>query len=132
MAASILFSEKNVEIWKSITNAIRSDLNSKNEPAQSLAFSMIATLVPDTLVSVVADSVIEVAVTNRVSLSVRRKAVLCLARILRKYPAKYDSKKFVGPVCEMIEHKSASLSFLNSATSLLLTCQQVFNPEHFR
>lgn len=60
---------------------------------------MIATIIPDVLVNVVADSVIEVAVTNRVSLAVRRKAVLCLARILRKYPAKYDSKKFVAPVC---------------------------------
>lgn len=60
---------------------------------------MIATIVPDALVSTIAESIIDVAITNRVSVSVRRKAVLCLARILKKYPTKYDAKKFVGPVC---------------------------------
>lgn len=60
---------------------------------------MIATIVPDTLISVVADTVVEVALTNKVGANVRKKAILCLARILKKYPAKYDSKKFAGPIC---------------------------------
>ena len=60
---------------------------------------MIATIVPETLVSVVADSVVEVALTSKVGTNVRKKAVLCLARILKKYPAKYDSKKFAAPIC---------------------------------
>ena len=69
---------------------------------------------------------------SKVSVNVRKKAVLCLSRILKKYPTKYDSKKFVSPVCEMIEKKDCPLSFLSSVASLLYTCQQIFNPEHFR
>lgn len=93
---------------------------------------MIATIVPDILVNTVADTIIDIALTNRVSIAVRKKAVLCLSRILKKFPNKYDSKKFVGPISEMIEKRDCPSSFLNSAASLLLTSQQIFNPEHFR
>jgi hypothetical protein len=60
---------------------------------------MIATIVPDVLINNVSDTIIDIALTNKVSITVRKKAVLCLARILKKYPNKFDSKKFVGPVC---------------------------------
>ena len=93
---------------------------------------MIATIVPETLVSVVADTVVEVALTSKVGTNVRKKAVLCLARILKKYPAKYDSKKFAAPICEMLDKRDAPLSFISATASLLLTAQQVFNPEHYR
>ena len=93
---------------------------------------MIATIVPDTLVSIVADTVVEVALTEKVGTSVRKKAILCLSRILKKYPAKYDSKKFAEPICKMLDKKDAPLSFISSTASLLLTAQQIFNPEHYR
>jgi vesicle coat complex subunit len=67
-----------------------------------LALSTISTIVPDCLIANVADTIIDVALTNKVSVNVRKKAILCLTRILKKYPAKYDSKKFVGPICEMM------------------------------
>jgi F0F1-type ATP synthase delta subunit len=60
---------------------------------------MIGTIAPDSLVTTVADTIIDVALTNKVSVTVRRKAVLCLSRILKKFKTKYDEKKFVGPVC---------------------------------
>lgn len=64
-----------------------------------MALSMIGTIVPDFLINSVADTIIDVAITNKVSVNVRKKAILCLSRILKKYPTKYDSKKFVTPVC---------------------------------
>jgi len=60
---------------------------------------MIGTIVPDFLINSVADTIIDVAITNKVSVNVRKKAILCLSRILKKYPTKYDSKKFVTPIC---------------------------------
>jgi hypothetical protein len=63
---------------------------------------MIATIVPDVLVNNVADTIIDVALTSKVSLTVRKKAILCLSRILKKFPTKYDSKKFISPINEMI------------------------------
>lgn len=89
---------------------------------------MIGTIVPDVLINTMADTIIDVALTNKVSINVRKKAVLCLSRILKKFPTKYDSKKFVGPICEMIEKRDCPPSFLNSTASLLLTSQQIFNP----
>jgi hypothetical protein len=59
---------------------------------------MIATIVPDILVNNVADTIIDVALTTKVSLTVRKKAIQCLSRILKKFPTKYDSKKFVTPI----------------------------------
>ena len=64
-----------------------------------MALSMIGTIVPDFLINSVADTIIDVAITNKVSVNVRKKAILCLSRILKKYPTKYDSKKFVTPIC---------------------------------
>ena len=93
---------------------------------------MIATIVPDTLVSSVSDTIIEVALTSKVSTSVRRKAILCLSRILKKYPNKYDSKKFLTPICEMLDKRDCTLSFLSSTASLIITLQQIYNPEHLK
>ena len=66
---------------------------------------MIATIVPETLVKSVTETIIDVALSNKLSLNVRRKAILCLARILKKYPNKYDAKKFVTPICDMFEKR---------------------------
>jgi hypothetical protein len=57
-------------------HSIESDLRSRTEPTESLALSMIATIVPDSLVNTVADTIIEIAVNNKVSTTVRKKAVL--------------------------------------------------------
>ena len=93
---------------------------------------MIATIVPDSLALNVSDSIIEIALTTKVSTNVRRKAIICLSRILKKYPDKYDSKKFVTPICDMLDKKDGTLSFLSSTASLLVTLQQIYNPEHLK
>ena len=70
--------------------------------------------------------------TGKFSMSVRKKAVLCLLRILRKYPQNYDVKKWVNPICEMFESKYSLLSFVSAAASLLLGIFAVANPELYR
>jgi AP-2 complex subunit alpha len=93
---------------------------------------MIATIVPDALVNSVTDTIIEISLSNKLNLNVRRKAILCLTRILKKHPNKYDVKKFITPLSDMFEKREASLSFLNAAASLMLTLLQIFNPESFK
>ncbi len=51
---------------------------------------MIGTIAPDSLVNTVENTIIDVALTNKVSINVRRKAVLCLSRILKKFKSKYE------------------------------------------
>jgi hypothetical protein len=89
---------------------------------------MIATIVPDLLVNALSDSIIDLAVTNKASLNVRKKAVMCLSRIIKKHPNNYDVKKFISPISEMFDSKK-SLSFTNAACSLLLTFMNISNPD---
>lgn len=46
ISSSLLVDEKNEDIWKGLANSIDNDIRSRNENAQSLAFSMIGTLAP--------------------------------------------------------------------------------------
>jgi len=89
---------------------------------------MIATIVPDLLVNSISDSIIDLAVTNKASINVRKKAVMCLARIIKKHPNNYDVKKFLSPLSEMFDSKR-SLSFINAASSFLLTFMNIANPD---
>ena len=124
----LLVNEKNDEIWKTIVHSIESDIYSKSEAAQSLAFSMIATIVPDVLVNALSGMIIDIATTNKYSTAIRKKAIMCFARMIKKYPNKYDPKKYVSAVSEMFEPKHMSLSFQSSAASLLLTLMNQTNP----
>lgn len=93
---------------------------------------MIGTLAPETLVSHVSDTIADIVLTGKFGMAVRKKAVLCLLRIMRKYPQKYDVKKWAGPVCEMFETKYNLLSFMSAAASLLQGIFAVANPEIYK
>lgn len=93
---------------------------------------MIGTLAPETLVNHVSETIADIVVTGKFNMSVRKKAILCLLRILRKYPQKYDVKKWVNPICEMFESKYSLLSFVSASASLLLGIFAVANPEIYR
>ena len=54
----LLISESNDEIWRQIVHSIEADIRSRNEAAQSLALSLIATIVPDLLVAALSDTII--------------------------------------------------------------------------
>ena len=88
-------------MWKAIVHSVEADLRNNNEKVQSLAFSMIGTLAPETLVNHMSDTIADIVLSGKFNMAVRKKAVLCLLRILRKHPQKYDVKKWVNPLCEM-------------------------------
>lgn len=60
---------------------------------------MIGTLAPETLVNHMSDTIADIVLGGKFNMAVRKKAVLCLLRILKKYPQKYDVKKWVNPLC---------------------------------
>jgi hypothetical protein len=59
---------------------------------------MIATIVPDILVNALSSMIIDIATTNKHSTAIRKKAIMCFARIAKKNPNKYDPKKYVSAV----------------------------------
>lgn len=83
IASSLLIPESNDEIWKTIIYSVESDIRSRNEAAQSLALSMLATIMPSALSSL-ADAIFDLALSNRTAQLVRKKALVCLARMIRK------------------------------------------------
>lgn len=101
ISSSLLVDEKNDEIWRSLANSIDTDIRSRNENAQSLAFSMIGTLAPEALVNALADQIVDAALSQKLGVNVRKKAVLCLLRIMRKYPQRFDPKKWLKEVSDM-------------------------------
>jgi AP-2 complex subunit alpha len=83
IATGLIIPESNEEVWKNIQYSVESDIRSKNEAAQSLALSMLATNMPAAL-SNLSDAVFELAISSRTAPSVRKKALLCLSRMIRK------------------------------------------------
>ena len=93
---------------------------------------MIGTSAPEVLVNCLSEHIVDAALSQKHSVNIRKKAILCLLRMLRKYPDKFDPKKWLAQLTDMFESKYIVLSFLSSAASLLLGIQAISNPEHFR
>ncbi len=132
IACSLLIPESAEEIWKSVIYSVESDIKSRNEASQSLALSMLATIMPQSLTTL-SDAIFELALSNRTIPIVRKKALVCLARMIRKDPNKYDLKKVFSPLSEIFETKnSSSLSLLSGATSLMLVVMNSINPDQLK
>ena len=93
---------------------------------------MIGTSAPEVLVNSLSEHIVDAALSQKHSVTIRKKAILCLLRMLRKYPDKFDPKKWLPQLTDMFESKYIVLSFLSSAASLLLGIQSLSNPEYFR
>jgi AP-2 complex subunit alpha len=59
---------------------------------------------------------------------VRKKALLCLLRIFRKYRDKFDPSTWVSQTIAVFNQKYLSLGFLNAACSFLLAIVSYFPP----
>lgn len=133
VATGILVNENNTDLYKTITNSIQSDLISTNEIYQSLALAMIGSLAPQELVENLHEEVAKIALTEntRSSLFVRKKAILCLLRIYRKYKEKFNPSEWVQPTLNMFNQKYLSLGFLSSVCSFVLGIVQFFPSSTF-
>jgi AP-2 complex subunit alpha len=132
IATSLIIPESNDEVWKTIIYSVESDIRSRNEAAQSLALSMLATIMPSNLASL-SDAIFDLALSNRTAMIVRKKALVCLARMIRKDPNKYDLKKIFAPLSEIFESKNSStLSLVSGGASLLLAALGAINPDQLK
>lgn len=44
------------------------------------------------------DTILDLALNSRTSPMIRKKALICLARMLKKDPERFDVKKMFGPI----------------------------------
>ena len=93
---------------------------------------MLATIMPQSLTTL-SDAIFDLALSTRTTPIVRKKALVCLARMIRKDPNKYDLKKVFSPLSDIFETKnSSSLSLLSGATSLMLVVMNSINPDQLK
>lgn len=88
---------------------------------QSLALTMIGSLAPQYLVSQLHKQVVKLALYDaNQSLIIRKKALLCLLRIFRKYKEEFDPLQWVKPIERFFEMKMHSLGFINSICAFII------------
>lgn len=116
----LFINENQGELFKKMGNSIRTDLLSSNEVHQSLAIVLTGSLAPKELVDVVFKDILNIALgsSNRSTLLVRKKAILCLLKIIRRHKEKCPhDDKWCGPLVSMLDERN--LGFLSSAVSLI-------------
>lgn len=90
---------------------------------------MIGSLAPEDLVIQLHKDVIRLAVhEGRHSLFVRKKALLALLRIYRKFKDKFDPREWVRPVLQVFEMQMFSLGFLISSCNFVIGITNLHGP----
>ena len=115
-----MVTERDTDIFTKVAQSIRNDLVGNNEVNQSMAIAMIGTLAPKELIDVMAKDLEKMALSDtlRMPIFIRKKAVLCLLRIFRKYKEMFPSTDGWGrSIYTMLDQKN--LGFLSSTVSLL-------------
>jgi len=93
---------------------------------------MLATIMPSALNNLT-DSIFDLALSNRSSPLVRKKALVCLSRMLRKDANQFDVKKIFSPLSDIFEGKNSStLSLVSGGASLLLTVLNLVNSDQLK
>jgi len=109
-------------------NTIKQDLNSRNEIFQCLALTCVANVGgPEFAESLVTD-VLNLLVSQTSRNFVRKKAALCLLRLLRQYPDNVPSPQYAPQIVKLVEHRNVGV--VTSVLSLL-TGLAIYDPSNY-
>lgn len=85
LACVLLLSETN-EFLRLIINSTKNDLSSQNQEIQALALACIANVGGREFAETLSSDVQKILLSQHSHATVRKKAALCMLRLLRKYP----------------------------------------------
>lgn len=122
VAASILIPEYETDIFANIMKIVKTDLFSSNDALQSLALNLIGGSANAELAKNLVNDVLKLALGDNASLSLqtRKKALLCLLRIYRKYRESFPNVRgWIQPLNAMIEKFASSYSVVNAIFTLV-------------
>lgn len=122
IAASILIPEYETDIFANINRVVKSDLYASNEAMQSLALNLVGGTANAELAKNLVNDVVKLALGENASLSpsTRKKALLCLLRIYRKYREAFPNvRQWIQALNAMIERFSTQYSVLNAIFTLI-------------
>lgn len=102
MACSILFNE-NHELMRLIIQRLKKDIRPNNEAFQCLALSCMANVGGHEMAESLADDVYRIVVDKQTTTWVRKKASLCLLRLIRKYPDCIPQGNFPTQILHLLD-----------------------------
>lgn len=117
MACAVLLNE-NAQLLRLIIQSVKNDLGSKNEVHQCLALNCVANVGGQEFAESVAPDVVKLLVSGTSRTWVRKKAALCLLRLIRKYPEAIPQESFPARVINLLD--DTSLGAVVCVASLLL------------
>lgn len=121
IALSLLVSEDNEGVYDTCVGIVRADLMSENQLFQSFALSMIGCMAPKTLAGALVKEIMKLALgdSGNISMFVRKKALLCLLRIFRKFKDNFPSTDAWAEDVSVLLEKSDNLSFTNCVLTFI-------------
>ncbi|GBF98152.1 AP-2 complex subunit alpha-like [Raphidocelis subcapitata] len=128
MACSILMNERDEFLRLSI-NAIHSDLTSRNEAFQCLALTFVANIAGPEMAEALTPDVVKLVQAGSARPIVRKKAALCLLRLLRKTApdaALVPAEAYAPVACALLEERD--IGVLLAGATLLLGIMARFGP----
>eukprot|EP00878_Enallax_costatus_P024930 GHUV01026636.1.p1 GENE.GHUV01026636.1~~GHUV01026636.1.p1 ORF type:complete len:670 (+),score=220.90 GHUV01026636.1:292-2301(+) len=123
MACSILMNEKD-EFLRLAINGIHNDLVSRNEAFQSLALTFVGNIAGSEMAEALTPDVLKLLQSGTVRSVVRKKAALCLLRLMRKTAADQQlvsADTFAPIMSQLLEERDLGL-LLGAVTLLLGIC----------
>jgi len=119
LACVLLLSETN-EFLRLVINSVKNDLMSHNEEIQSLALACVANVGGREFAETLASDVQKILLSPSSKNMCRKKAALCMLRLLRKYPEGFEeiTSDFKSKLLDLLE--DPSLGVVTAAMSLLI------------
>ena len=118
----ILVPEYEDEVFKMLKETIKADLYSPTESVQALALNLVGGLANAELAKGLVNDVLKLALgeSKSITSNTRKKALIALLRIYRKYKNSFESvKSWISPLTHILTTSSSDLSIMNAALTLI-------------
>ena len=121
VSLSLLVPEDNEAIYETCVGIVRADLSSENQLYQSFALSMIGCLAPKTLAGALVKDIMKLALgdSGSISMFVRKKALLALLRIFRKFKDNFPNTDTWADDVNALLDKTENLSFTHCVLTFI-------------
>lgn len=127
LAVSLLLSE-NSELTRLVINSLRKDLQDTNEIYNCMALHAIANIGGRDMAETLAKDVENLLVSANSKSFVRKKAALCLLRLVRKYPEIIVPNEWALKMLPLMSHNNLGVCL--SVTQLILEITKIYPEEH--
>ncbi len=123
VTTSFLIPPDEEDIFGKMKSQITNDLYSKNESVQALALSLVGGTTNNQLVILLSEDILRLAlgVSDQITSNTRKKALLTLLRIFRKYKDNFEHniKNWIKPLNLMLEKYATDLSVVLAVLTLV-------------